>query len=147
MVIQRANQRPTLHLAKDQDYVHFPPVPENASKIEKMCIDVLVLIKTNQAYMSGLIRARKGRELFERMAAGEVLTDRRTLPLVMDTDSSELGLAITEIPKQSRFGDWWFKLRGDRLLRRINISEGSVLLLKPGDCITFKSKGGKCHCN
>lgn len=143
MVIRPVNDRPTLHFARYQNVIFFPPVPENASDIEEKCIDVSVLTKTSQTFIHEYIRGRRGGELFKRMAAGEVLGLGRDPPLVKDADNKRVGLAIREVPNHPKFGVWKYKLSGDGGLRTMNISSGWVLLLKPGDCITFCATRGR----
>ena len=136
------NDRPTLHLAKGKSFVYFPPVPENASDIDGKCIDVSVLTRTSQLVVDKYIRGRRGKELFERMAAGEVLHIRGTMPLVVDPDNREPGLAITEAPNK-RFGVWEFKQSGNGVPQQIRVNASRVLLLKPGDCIIFHPTEGE----
>lgn len=140
--IRPVNDRPTLHLARGKSFVYFPPVPENSSDIDGKCIDVSVLTRTSQVVVDIYIRRRRGKELFERMAAGEVLRNRETMPLVVDPDNREPGLAITEAPN-TKFGVWKFKRSGDGVLREIRVNAGRVLLLKPRDCIIFQPTGGE----
>ena len=139
--IRPVNDRPTLHLARGKSFVYFPPVPENSSDIDGKCIDVSVLTRTSQVVVDIYIRGRRGKELLERMAAGEVLHSRGTIPLVVDPDNKEPGLAITEAPN-TKFGVWKFKRRGG-VLREIRVNASRVLLLKPWDCIIFHPTGGE----
>ena len=141
--IRPVNDPPSLHLAKGESFIYFPPVPENASDIEGKCIDVSVLTRTSQAVMDEFIRRRRGKELFERMAAGEVFAYRGTTPLIVDPDNRAPGLAITEAPNTT-LGVWKYELNGDGVRRAIRINAGRrVLLLKPGDCIIFEPAGGE----
>lgn len=141
--VKVANSRPILHLAKGKNFVYFPPVPENASRIEGKCINVSILIGTSQKKMAEYIRKRKGSELHERLAAGNKIADGSSLPLITDTENSYPGLAIVGVSKQNKFGMWRFKLSGESALRKMNFTSGRVLLLGPDDCIIFSAKDGE----
>ena len=146
-MIRPVNDRPTFHFAKWTNHILFPPVPENASTIEGKCIKVSVLTRTSQTVMHDLIKNKKGGRLFVKMAAGEAPVDGdEKEPLVTDPDNRRVGLAVTEVPQDPRFGVWQFNSSSNGALQNISIASGMVLLLKPDDCITFRASRGSSSC-